>query len=124
VRLVIADDHELFAYALRAALVEQGIDVAGIAGDGEEAVRLTTELRPDVLVLDLNMPRASGFDVMKALQEQRSETRVVVLTGADQAGDRGRAADFGAIAFLQKSQPMDEIAESIRLVGALAAIPE
>jgi two-component system, NarL family, response regulator DesR len=119
-RVLIADDQRLFAQALRSALSENDIDVIGIAADGSEAVRLTEELEPDVVLLDLDMPRATGFEVMETLRAQGSTVRFAVLTGGDSAGDRRRAAELGATAFLSKSQTLDEIVEAVRLVGALA----
>jgi DNA-binding NarL/FixJ family response regulator len=121
-RVLIADDQRLFAQALRAALTENGIDVVGIAADGAEAVQLTKELNPDVVLLDLEMPRATGFEVMETLGKHGASTRFAVLTGGDSAGDRRRAVELGATVFLSKSQTLDEIVEAIRLVGALASV--
>lgn len=121
-RVLIADDQRLFAQALRAALFEHDIDVVGIAEDGAETIRLVRELAPDVVVLDLAMPRATGFEVMETMRAERSRTRVAVLTGGESPGDRRRAAELGATAFLSKSQSLDEIVESVRLVGALSGI--
>jgi len=122
VRVLIADDQRLFAQALRAALFEHDIDVVGIAEDGAETIRLVRELAPDVVVLDLAMPRATGFEVMEAMRAEGSRTRVAVLTGGESPGDRRRAAELGATAFLSKSQSLAEIVESVRLVGALSGI--
>jgi DNA-binding NarL/FixJ family response regulator len=121
-RVLIADDQRLFAQALRAALFEYDIDVIGIAEDGAEAVRLVRELAPDVVILDLEMPRATGFEVMETLRAEGASTRFAVLTGGGSAEDRRRAAELGATAFLSKSQSLDEIVESVRLVGALSGI--
>jgi DNA-binding NarL/FixJ family response regulator len=122
VRVLIADDQRLFAQALRAALLEFEIDVIGIAGDGAEAVRLVRELVPDVVILDVEMPRATGFEVMETLRREGTKTRVAVLTGGDSPEDRRRAAELGATAFLSKSQTLDEIVEAVRLVGALSGV--
>ena len=122
VRVLIADDQRLFAQALRAALFEHDIDVVGIAEDGAETMRLVRELAPDVVVLDLAMPRATGFEVMEAMRAEGSRTRIAVLTGGESPGDRRRAAELGATAFLSKSQSLDEIVESVRLVGALSGM--
>jgi DNA-binding NarL/FixJ family response regulator len=121
-RVLIADDQRLFAQALRAALFDHDIDVVGIAEDGAETIRLVRELAPDVVVLDLAMPRATGFEVMETMRAEGSRTRVAVLTGGESPGDRRRAAELGATAFLSKSQSLDEIVESVRLVGALSGI--
>jgi two-component system response regulator DesR len=121
-RVLIADDQRLFAQALRAALFEHDIDVVGIAEDGAETVRLVRELAPDVVILDLEMPRATGFEVMETLRADGSTTRVAVLTGGDSPGDRRRAAELGATSFLSKSQSLDEIVEAIRFIGAFSGI--
>jgi DNA-binding NarL/FixJ family response regulator len=124
VRVLIADDQRLFAQALRAALLEYEIDVIGIAEDGAEAVRLVRELAPDVVILDVEMPRATGFEVMETLRREGTKTRVAVLTGGDSPEDRRRAAELGATAFLSKSQTLDEIVEAVRLVGALSGLAD
>jgi two-component system, NarL family, response regulator DesR len=121
-RVLIADDQRLFAQALRAALLEYDIDVVGIAADGAEAVRLVHDLAPDVVILDVEMPRATGFEVMETLRAEGTRTRVAVLTGGGSPDDRRRAAELGATAFLSKSQTLDEIVEAVRLVGALSGI--
>jgi two-component system response regulator DesR len=121
-RVLIADDQRLFAQALRTALFAYDIDVIGIAADGEETIRLVHELAPDVVLLDVEMPRATGFEVMETLRAEGSTTRVAVLTGGGSPDDRRRAAELGATAFLSKSQSLDEIVESVRLVGALSGI--
>jgi DNA-binding NarL/FixJ family response regulator len=119
---LIADDQRLFAEALRVALDGYGIDVIGIADDGDEAVRLTLELQPDVVVLDIDMPRRTGLEVMDALRASRSPARVAVLTGDDSSDVLRRAIECGATTFLRKSQSLDEIAEGVQLSGALSAV--
>jgi len=121
-RVLIADDQPLFAQALRAALTDLEIDVIGIAGDGAEAVKLTKDLEPDIVMLDLEMPQANGFEVMELLNHKRTPARFVVLTGEGTAAKRRRAAELGAMAFLSKSQSFDHIVATIRLVGAVAGI--
>ena len=102
--------------------MEYEIDVIGIAGDGAEAVKLVHDLAPDVMILDVEMPRATGFEVMETLRNEGATTRVAVLTGGGSADERRRAAELGATAFLSKSQSLDEIVEAVRLVGALSGI--
>jgi two-component system, NarL family, response regulator DesR len=122
VRILIADDQRLFAEALRVALDGYGIDVIGIAYDGEEAIRLTHELQPDVVVLDIDMPRLTGLEVMDALRASDSPVRITVLTGDDSPDVLRRAIECGATTFLRKSQSLDEIAEGVHLCGVLSAV--
>jgi DNA-binding NarL/FixJ family response regulator len=122
-RLLIADDHVLFAQALSAALAAYEIDVVGIAADGDDAIRMAQEREPDVIVLDLDMPRVTGFEVLETLRQLGSDSMVAVLTGGDAASDRVRALKLGATAFLKKTQPLDEIAQALKLVGALGTAP-
>jgi len=92
--------------------------VVGEAGTGEEAVRLATEQRADVLLLDLEMPHMDGVEVLQRLRERRSDVRVIVFTAFD-ADERILAAvRAGAKGYLLKGVPRDEIFEAVRVVHA------
>jgi DNA-binding NarL/FixJ family response regulator len=88
--VLIADDNGLFATALDGILrAEESIEIVGRAADGREAVRLTEELAPDVVLMDLSMPRLDGFEATRRIRSDTPGTAVVVLTGSldDQGPD-------------------------------------
>jgi DNA-binding NarL/FixJ family response regulator len=119
VRVLIADDHVLFAEALAAILTIDGrIDVVGRAADGEAAVKLAHELNPDVVIMDLSMPRGDGFDATRQIRDAHPETHVLVLTGSAAGADVARAREAGANGYLTKDQIADELVSAI-----LAAAP-
>lgn len=119
IRIVVADDHPVVRDGLVAILSAQhDFAVVGEAGTGEEAVRLATELRADVLLLDLEMPHMDGVEVLQRLRERRSDVRVIVFTAFD-ADERILAAvRAGAKGYLLKGVPRDEIFEAVRVVHA------
>ena len=114
VRVLIADDHLLFAEALEAILTIDGrIDVVGHAPDGEAAIRLADELHPDVVVMDLSMPRGDGFDATRQIREAHPDTHVLVLTGSAAGADVARAREAGANGYLTKDLIADELVRAI-----------
>jgi DNA-binding NarL/FixJ family response regulator len=114
VRVLIADDHLLFAEALEAILCLDGrISVIGRAVDGQEAVELTGELRPDVVLMDLSMPRADGFDATRKIREAHADSRVLVLTGSAATSDVDRAREAGADGYFTKDQIADDLVRAI-----------
>jgi two-component system, NarL family, response regulator LiaR len=119
IRIVVADDHPVVRDGLVAILsAQRDFAVVGEAGTGEEAVRLATEQKADVLLLDLEMPHMDGVEVLQRLREQRSNVRVIVFTAFD-ADERILAAvRAGAKGYLLKGVPRDEIFEAVRVVHA------
>src|SRR5512132_1518898 len=83
VRVLLVDDHDLFREGLRNLLEERGVQVAGEASTGAEAVRLVREVAPDVVVMDLHMPGISGIEAIKQIAAIAPLTRVLVLTISD-----------------------------------------
>ena len=97
IRVVIADDHPIFRDGLRRLLgAEPGFEVIGEAGDGHEAVAKAATLRPDVLLLDLAMPRANGLQALQDLLELRLPVRPVLLTAAIDSAETVKALRLGA----------------------------
>ena len=113
-QVLIADDHLLFAEALEAILSLDGrIEVIGRAADGREAVDLTTSLHPDVVLMDLSMPRGDGFDATRRIRAAHESTRVLVLTGSASTDDIDRARAAGADGYFTKDQIADDLVRAI-----------
>jgi two-component system, NarL family, nitrate/nitrite response regulator NarL len=105
VRVLIADDHPLFAEALRLTLAtEPTLKVVGIARDGNEAVELAQELKPDVTLMDIAMPSMDGFEATRKLRELDSDACVLMLTGSNSRLDIDRARLAGAAGYVTKDR--------------------
>jgi DNA-binding NarL/FixJ family response regulator len=121
IRLVLADDEELVRTGLRMILgAEPDIDVAGEAADGQEAVALTRDLEPDVLLLDLRMPVRDGLWALGELSDH--SVRVVVLTTFDTDANLHQALLSGAAGFLLKDAPANQLVAAIRAAAAGDAV--
>jgi AmiR/NasT family two-component response regulator len=113
-RVVIAEDEALIRLDLAEMLAEEGYDVVGQAGDGETAIRLAEELRPDLVVLDVKMPSLDGITVAQRVAEQRIAP-VVILTAFSQRELVERARDAGAMAYLVKPFTKDDLVPAIQM---------
>jgi DNA-binding NarL/FixJ family response regulator len=113
-RVLLVDDHDLFRTGLRNLLEEQGVQVIGEAAAGAEALRLTRELAPDVIVMDLNMPGMSGVEATRHITAVAPLTRVLVLTISDQDGDVMDAILAGACGYLLKDASIQELMRGIQ----------
>ena len=117
IRVVIADDHAMYRRALRLVLALDGdIVVVGEAGDGYTAVDVVAAARPDVVVMDLQMPRLGGVEAIRALTEQVPDARIVLVTMSDARDDIVAALEAGAQGCVTKDMPGDRLAEAIRVV--------
>ena len=116
-RVLLADDHTMLRESLSRFLTDEGFDVVGEAADGEEALRLAEELRPDVVLMDVSMPVLDGVEATRALRRRLPETEVVVLTMFGDGAVADRAFRAGAAGFLAKDCSLDEVAEAIRIAA-------
>ena len=113
VHVLLVDDHVLFRTGLRNLLEERGVQIAGEAGTGADAVRLVRELAPEVVVMDLHMPGMSGVEAIKQIASIAPLTRVLVLTISDQDDDVLDAILAGACGYLLKDASVDELIRGI-----------
>ncbi|WP_019587157.1 response regulator transcription factor [Deinococcus apachensis] len=119
IRVLLAEDQALVRGALAALLALEGdLEVVGTAADGEAALGMSRELRPDVLVTDIEMPRLSGLDLAERLGTELPGVRVVIVTTFARAGYLRRALDVGARGYLLKDAPAADLADAIRRVHA------
>ncbi|WP_327251147.1 response regulator transcription factor [Streptomyces sp. NBC_01244] len=115
-RVVIADDQELVRTGFRMILTARGIDVVGVAADGVEAVSEVRRLRPDVVLLDIRMPRLDGLEAARQILAEAPECRVIMLTTFDLDQYVYAALAAGASGFLLKDVTPEYLANAVRIV--------
>ena len=114
VKVMIVDDHTLFRRGISAVLTNQeGLEVVGEAVDGLEAVTKAKKIAPDVILMDLNMPRCSGLEAIQALETEMPQVNILVLTVSDKEGDLFAAIKFGAKGYILKNTEPDELIHAI-----------
>ena len=113
-RVLLVDDHDLFRTGLRNLLEEQDLEIVGEAGTGAEAVAHVSELAPDVVVMDLNMPGMGGVEATRQISMVAPLTRVLVLTISDQDSDVMDAILAGACGYLLKDASITELMKGIQ----------
>jgi two-component system response regulator DesR len=119
IRLLLADDQELIRQALRALLdLERDFEVVASVGRGDEVTAAALEHRPDVALLDIDMPGLDGLAAAAVLTAQVPECRVVILTTFGRTGYLRRAMEAGAVGFVVKDAPAHTLADAIRRVTA------
>ncbi len=123
-RVLVADDHQLFREGLVSLLErESGFEVVGQASDGEEAVTLAQQVKPDVILMDIMMPRCSGLEATRRLLAWRPDLKIIMLTISDKEKDLFEAIKAGAQGYLLKSSTSAaELVETVRRIVAGEAI--
>ena len=117
IRTLIVDDHALFRRGLEIVLVtEPDIEVVGQAGDGAEAIDKASEFVPDVVLMDVKMPRSSGIEACRAIKAAVPSAKIIILTMSDEEEDLFEAIRAGASGYLLKDIPLDDLAEAVRSV--------
>ena len=117
IRVLIVEDQRMLRTALCALLaLETDIDVVGSAGDGLEGIELTRELKPDIVIADIEMPKKTGLELANWIRQQKLATRVIIVTTFARAGYLRRALDAGVSGYLLKDSPEDVLPNAIRTV--------
>ena len=112
-RVLLIDDHALFRIGLRELLERRGISVIDAVGECDEGIRRVIETSPDVVLLDMRMPRASGLDVLRRLRSARQTMPVAMLTTSDDERDVIESLQVGAQGYLLKDMEPDELIEAL-----------
>ncbi len=117
IRVLIVDDHALFRRGLQMVLDEEGdMAVVGEANDGQEAVGKAGDLLPDIVLMDIRMPRRGGIEACTGIKDVAPSARIVMLTISDEEADLFEAVKAGATGYLLKEIPIDEVADAVRAV--------
>ncbi len=114
VRVLIVDDHSLFRRGISTVLTNQAnISVVGEAANGLEAIEKAEKLKPDVILMDLNMPQCSGLEATQALQAKMPQVNILVLTVSENEADLFAAIKFGATGYILKNTEPEELVQAI-----------
>jgi DNA-binding NarL/FixJ family response regulator len=118
IRVTVVDDQELFRRGVTMLLgVEDDIEVVGEAGDGVAATDLAAAAVPDVILMDVRMPKRSGIEACLAIKEVAPTARIIMLTVSDEEADLYDAVKNGASGYLLKDSSIDEVAQAVRVVA-------
>jgi len=118
IRVIIVDDQELFRRGLTMLMdSEPGLDVVGEAGDGATGIELASSVAPDVVLLDVRMPKVSGIEACVAIKEAVPSAKIIMLTVSDEEADLYEAVKNGASGYLLKDSSIEEVAQAIRVVA-------
>ncbi len=119
IRLLLVEDHQVVRQGLAALLAtSEGVEVAGAVGDGRAAIESYRRLRPDVTLMDLQMPKLGGVEAIREIRAEFPEARIIVLTTYDGDEDIFRALQAGARGYLLKGMPFDVLLDTIHAVHA------
>lgn len=115
---MVVDDHPMWRDAVERDLADAGLDVVAVAADGREAMARFPAARPDVVLLDLQIPEPDGVAVTAAIAQQTPETRVLILSASGEQADVLAAVKAGATGYLVKSASREELLDAVRRVAA------
>jgi DNA-binding NarL/FixJ family response regulator len=118
IRILIADDDEIIREALTEFLSAKGFDVVGEAADGAEAIDAAIALRPDVVLVDIRMPRVNGIEAIQRIAAEVPTARMLALSAYDDPALSSSAIAAGALDYVTKGTPPNELCERIRIVAA------
>ncbi len=117
IRVLVVDDHALFRRGLQMVLgSESDIEVVGEASDGAEALKVASETLPDIVLMDVRMPRRGGIDATTAIKDAVPSAKIIMLTISDEEGDLYDAIKAGAMGYLLKEISIEEVATAVRAV--------
>ena len=122
VRVMVVDDHPIWREGVARDLGDRGFDVVATAADGAAAVRIATAVRPDVVLMDLQMPTVAGPAATRDLRAALPDTRVLVLSASAEQGDVLEAVAAGASGYLVKSAGVEELVDAVRRTAAGQAV--
>lgn len=117
IRVLVVDDHALFRRGLENVLADElDVEIVGEAADGEQAVQRAIETAPDIVLMDIRMPKGGGIDACRAIKDVVPSAKIIMLTISDEEADLYEAIKAGATGYLLKEIPIDEVASSVRAV--------
>ena len=118
IRVLVVDDQELFRRGLTMLLsVEDDIEVIGEASDGSAAATMAASTAPDVILMDVRMPKLTGIEACVAMKDAAPHARIIMLTASDEEADLYEAVKNGASGYLLKDSSIDEVAQAVRVVA-------
>ena len=118
IRLLLTDDHTLFRQGIRTLLsAEPDMEIIGEAGNASDAVAVSRQLRPDVVLMDIGMPGMSSFEAAREIRKDRPETRVVFLSMYDDEDYLAECVEIGANGYILKDSPLDQLITAVREVN-------
>lgn len=115
INIVLADDHPLVQDGIRTRLEEiQGLNVIGMADNGEDLIKIAEDLKPDIVITDISMPKINGLEATRLLTQKQPQIKILILTMHDNKEYMQNAIDSGAHGYMLKDQPADEMIEAVK----------